>query len=109
MSQHDNIDRAKEINALYQERGFMPDHFARWIADYEAEIRADEREKAAQRVKDLLFGPPYVIGEGRTIDVSAIVAAAGDWPVDYIKQEVEALRAVLREAVSKYSDGGEQE
>lgn len=49
VSQHDNIDRAKEINALYQECGFMPDHFARFIADYEVEIRADEREKAAQR------------------------------------------------------------
>lgn len=57
-----------------------PKEFDRWLAAHDAEVRADEREKAAQRVARVRFWTEW--GESSEYEVcnwnSAIAAARGD-------------------------------
>ena len=62
-----------------QQRGM--EEFYRWLAAHDAEVRADEREKAAQRIDELLCWTCYSPHHAADCTVSkfkAVAAARGD-------------------------------
>ena len=58
----------------------MNDHFDRWLAKHDAEVRADEREKAAQRVYDQIATWPESISDldWTTINTTVDAARSGE-------------------------------